>query len=149
HYPRRQESKCISMKRTVRLGPLVFALIGAASGISVGMLFFHVPGEDRVYIEVGLSAMLAGACIGVAIGQAVSQVCSRKPKLVPFAGSTSFVLLCAALAAPLGWIAGGIVSHTRVWFTEMEGRFPEPQVLGMAAGAALGGFVGITLGGIQ
>ena len=122
------------MKGIVTLLPLILALVGASGGVCGAMLYRQDPGEwARVHLGDSLPLALAGLVGGAAAGGVVGRACARWPRVVPAVGVGAAALLGAALAAPLGWIAGDLG-------TERLAR------QGMAAGAGVGAVVGLVFG---
>jgi hypothetical protein len=125
------------MHRAVLIGPVVWTLVGSASGLCAAMLSHR---ETDVRAEVKLeesTPLLAdGALIGCLVGLCVLGVCSAWPRALPAAEVLSMTVLGAALAAPLGWVVGDSVTA----------RLPSE---GMAAGAAAGAAGGLVLGVLQ
>src|SRR5258708_6004102 len=108
------------MSHITRIGPLVFALVGAGVGICLAMLFRNAPDErSHVYIDDSMPFFIGGCIGGVLVGCVVSAACARWAALNPALGMVSTVLLGAAMTAPLGWIVGD----------EATGRFPVTGML--------------------
>jgi hypothetical protein len=125
------------MNRAILIGPVVFTLLGAAVGICLAMLYRQEPQERaHVYLDDSMPLVLLGAVAGALVGCGVSAACARWPGLVRIATVAFAALLGAAITAPLGWILGDMGAE----------RLPRE---GMAAGAGIGGVMGLALGVAQ
>jgi hypothetical protein len=125
------------MNRAFLIGPVVFTLAGAATGVCLAMLFRQEPEERaHVYIDDSLPFVVSGATAGALAGYGVLAACARWPKLVQIATVASAALLGAVMTAPLGWIVGDLGAE----------RLARE---GMAVGAGAGGLLGFALGMIQ
>jgi hypothetical protein len=122
------------MNRAILIGPVVFTLAGAATGVCLAMLYRQDYQERAtVHLDDSRPFVVLGAAAGALVGYGVSAACARWPKLVRITTVTSAALLGAAITAPLGWIVGDLR-------TERSARE------GMAVGAAAGGVLGFALG---
>lgn len=125
------------MSRAASIAPVAFLLVGAAVGISWAMLYRQEPQERaHVYLDDSLPPAMAGAAAGLMFGGAVSAVCRRWPGLNSAVGVLIAALLCASVAAPMGWIVGD----------SQQERAP---CAGMLWGACCGAGVGIGLALVQ
>jgi hypothetical protein len=125
------------MSRTTLIGPVVFTLIGAGTGVCLAMLFHQDPSERaHVYIGDSLPFAIGGIVLGTLVGCGVSAACTRWPRLLWPLGVVSVTLLGAAMTAPIGWILGDSGAE----------RFPRE---GMTIGAAVGAALGLVLGAVQ
>lgn len=122
------------MYRALLIGPIVCTLIGGAAGVSSAMLYRQYPLERaHVHIDDSLPLLVGGAALGGLAGACVFAACRRWPRVVPALTVLATTALGAAIAAPLGWIAGDL---------RME-RMPRQ---GMSAGAAVGAVGGLLVG---
>ena len=86
--------------------------------------------------------MVTGAGIGALVGLGVSRACARWPRLIPPASLASALVLGAAITAPLGWIAGGIVAEEKRLAIDRD-QLQYLSRVGMALGAGTGGALGL------
>lgn len=136
------------MHRAAQLGPILFALSGAGVGICAGMLAHNEP-PYQVHFDDSIPLTLLGAVIGAVAGCVVSAICVLWPQLVRLAGLATVALLGAALAAPLGWIAGTAVASERLPRSEVKEDVQHLPPIGMTVGAAIGCVMGLALGALQ
>jgi hypothetical protein len=136
------------MIRAVRLGAIVFLLIGAGVGLCVGMLTHNEP-PYRVHLEESMPLVFLGGVLGAFVGCGVTEACIRRPRLIRAAGLISFAMLGTALAAPLGWIAGTVVASERLPRADVKEDVQHLPPLGMAVGAWVGCVAGLGLGRVQ
>jgi hypothetical protein len=136
------------MDRVTRLGPIVFLLTGAGAGLCVGMLTRN-DSEFRVHLEDSMPLVILGGCAGALLGGGVAAACTCRPRLVRPAGLASIVLLCAAVAAPLGWIVGTEVASARLPRADSKEDVQHLPPLGMAVGAGIGCVLGLASGVAQ
>jgi hypothetical protein len=136
------------MGRATQLGPIIFLLIGAGVGLSVGMLT-HNKSPYQVHFDESLPLMFLGSFAGVLVGCGVTGACVCWPWLVRPLGLVSTALLCAAFAAPLGWIVGTGVASDRLPHAEVEEEVGYLPPLGLAVGASVGATMGLALGVMQ
>jgi hypothetical protein len=102
-----------------------------------------------VHLDESMPLVILGSFVGGSVGCGVTVACIRRPRLVRSAGLTSVALLGAALAAPLGWIAGSEVASDRLPRADVKEDVQHLPPLGMALGAAIGCIAGLGLGGAQ
>jgi len=125
------------VNRAILIGPVACTLIGGAVGICLAMLYHQEPNERaHVYLEDSLPLLVGGLVFGCLGGVCIFAASARWPWLLLGLTMLVMTLLGAAIAAPLGWIAGD---------TGME-RTPRE---GMAVGAAIGAAGGLVCGGVQ
>ncbi len=136
------------MGRATQLGPIIFLLVGAGVGLSVGMLTHNEP-PYRVHLDDSVTWMFLGGFAGVLVGCGIPGACARWPRLVRPLGLASTVLLGAAFAAPLGWIVGTGVASERLPRAEVEEDVQHLPPLGLAVGAGVGATMGLALGVMQ
>ncbi len=119
---------------------LLFLLIGAAIGISVGMMFFEDQSErGRVHLEVGGTAMTLGAFVGWFIGIPVELLSRWSFRFASIARVIAVALLLGSISAPIGRL---YVNLTAPNIDEYQRFAP----LGMASGAIFGTVVGLVIG---
>jgi hypothetical protein len=136
------------MGHATQLAPIIFLLVGAGVGLSVGMLT-HNESPFQVHLEDSMPLVFLGAFVGAFVGCGVAATCIRRPRLVRPAGLASITLLGAAVAAPLGWIAGTVVASERLPRADVKEDVQHLPPLGMAVGSGVGCVVGLALGGVQ
>jgi hypothetical protein len=120
---------------------LLFILIGAAMGISVGMMFFedHRGHWGRVDIITGGTAMTLGAFVGWLVGIAVELVSRRSSRAASIARVLTAAILVGSISAPLGRLYANVTVRNVVEYQELA-------PFEMAAGAVLGTAFGLGLG---
>jgi peptidoglycan/LPS O-acetylase OafA/YrhL len=116
---------------------VAFGLIGGLVGISVAMLFLNDPEERvHVYLDNSLPLFFCGLIVGCMIGVLMMTGYEDRPRARRTIEVAAFALLCAAVAAPSGWIVG-------------ELRFPRMSEKGMGVAAAGGFAFGLLIGAIR
>jgi len=135
------------MNRAIQLGPIIFALIGASAGLCAGMLGSTAP--YRVHFENSLPLLFLGGFVGTLLGCGVTATCTNNNRLIRPVGLPSIVILCAALAASMGWIAGTDVASRRLPYAEVVSDVEHLPPIGMALGAGIGCLAGLAMGGMQ
>src|SRR5262249_28202295 len=121
---------------------------GAGVGLSVGMLTHNEP-PYQIHFDDSVPWMLLGGFSGMLVGCGVTGACARWSRLVRPMGLISTVLLCTALAAPLGWIVGTGVASKRLPHADVEADVQHLPPLGLAIGAGVGATMGLALGVMQ
>lgn len=119
---------------------LLIILIGAAIGISFGMMFFEDDMQrGRVDLHVGGRALIVGALVGWLIGNPVELLSQRSSRFASIARVIAVALLLGSISAPIGRL---YVNLTAPNIDEYQRFAP----LGMASGAIFGTVVGLVIG---
>jgi hypothetical protein len=90
------------MPRKLVYGPLIFGVIGAASGVVAAMLLHYDPVGDRVDLEDSLPLAAEGAIIGILVGYVAMRLYDRFTGVRPWIETVAVTLLFGSSAAVVG-----------------------------------------------
>ncbi|MBI1915692.1 MAG: hypothetical protein HYS12_13315 [Planctomycetes bacterium] len=135
------------MSKDAIIGPGTFALIGAATGVSLGMLVFHDRDEwGRVSLVVSCPLAIGGALLGSFFGVLVSSIYHQRPGLRTALSILTVMLLGGSSGAPIGWLLGGSLGEMPYPTHE---DFEEATRQAMGSGALIGAISGLFLALLQ
>jgi hypothetical protein len=137
--------------RALLVGPVAFAITGAALGLCWAMLYRYEPSEHaRVYIENSIPPAFCGALVGLLVGWGVAGLCIWRPGLRSALTVLAAMLLCGSAAAPLGWIAGDsrAIRDVPEYGPASEPLEALPRA-GMTLAAACGSVIGFGIGLVE
>jgi hypothetical protein len=122
------ETTTVQIPKHFLYGPIIFALIGAASGVAAAMVSRYDQHYDRVYIQESLPFAFGGAVVGLGVGCFVMYAHRWYARLRTLIEVTATALLFGCVCAVLGWLVGN----------KREANPPPVMFWGLLIGVALG-----------
>jgi nitrate/nitrite transporter NarK len=116
-------------------GPVVFGVIGCASGVAAAMLFRYDAQSDRVHIGDSMPLAVAGTIGGVLLGRIVKLFHQHLSRLRGCIEILATTLLVASVGTVLGWLSGD----------KREGNPPVEMIWGLFSGIGLGVGFGVLI----
>lgn len=133
------------MGRVMQMAPLLYALVGAGVSLCLGMTFRSEP-SYRVPLDASVPLLFAGVVAGVVVGCLILAACALRPGVVRPVGLVTVTLLGAVIAAPVGWVAGSLVTNDQLVRAGLARHTGQLPAVGMAAGAVVGCLAGAAVG---
>jgi predicted membrane-bound spermidine synthase len=114
-------------------GPVVFGVIGCASGVAAAMLFRYDAQFDRVHIGDSVPLAVVGIIAGVLVGRIFKLLHQRYQRLRGCIEVLATSLLLASVGTVLGWLCGD----------KREGNPPVEMIWGLFGGMGVGAGFGV------